>query len=124
MKTIVDPRLRRVGTMGHGLQGAFAIISPVDPERFLRIISSGPASMPSFLKRASLDRGWEHVSISLVDRCPLWDEMAFVKDLFWREDELVVQFHPPKAEYINQHSFCLHLWKSPNRIKLPPRDFV
>lgn len=27
------------------------------------------------------------------------------------EDERVMQFHPPKSEYINNHPYCLHLWK-------------
>jgi len=41
--------------------------------------------------------GWEHVSVSLVagrDMTPTWTEMNWVKDLFWKEDETVVQFHP------------------------------
>lgn len=57
--------------------------------------------------------GWEHVSITLTDveRCPKWDEMAYIKDLFWNEDELVVQLHPPKDQYVNLHPHCLHLWR-------------
>lgn len=55
--------------------------------------------------------GWEHVSVSLTHRCPTWDEMCFVKDVFWDGDECVVQYHPPKAEYVNHHPYCLHLWK-------------
>ena len=27
------------------------------------------------------------------------------------EDERVMQFHPPKSEYINNYPYCLHLWK-------------
>jgi hypothetical protein len=54
---------------------------------------------------------WEHVSVSLPNRCPTWEEMAWVKSLFWREDECVLQYHPPKAEYVSFHPFCLHLWR-------------
>lgn len=54
---------------------------------------------------------WEHVSVSLADRCPTWDEMCFVKDLFWLPTETVVQFHPPKAKHINFMENCLHLWR-------------
>lgn len=61
------------------------------------------------------EAGWEHVSISVVDhkgvRTPTWPEMCFVKDLFWDEEETVVQYHPPKSEYVNQHPHALHLWR-------------
>lgn len=60
---------------------------------------------------ASAAMGWEHVSVSRKDRCPTWDEMCQIKDLFWDDSDCVVQFHPPKAEYVNNHPFCLHLWR-------------
>src|SRR5262245_31661771 len=53
--------------------------------------------------------GWEHVSVSCVDRTPTWTEMCFVKDLFWRDDETVVQYHPRKQDYVNHHACCRHL---------------
>lgn len=31
--------------------------------------------------------------------------------MFFGEDERVMQFHPPKSEYINNYPYCLHLWK-------------
>jgi hypothetical protein len=69
--------------------------------------------------------GWEHVSVSLEDRCPTWDEMCFVKDLFWLPSECVVQYHPPESEYVNNHRFCLHLWRpTVGDIILPPGEFV
>jgi hypothetical protein len=55
--------------------------------------------------------GWEHVSISLRYRTPTWEEMCYVKNLFWPTDECVVQYHPPDADYVNCHPFCLHLWR-------------
>jgi len=55
--------------------------------------------------------GWEHVSASMKNRCPTWEEMCFLKNLFWDEDECVVQFHPPKSDYVNNAKTCLHLWK-------------
>ncbi len=55
--------------------------------------------------------GWEHVSVSLPDRCPTWEEMCFVKDLFWDEEDFAVQMHPVKSEYVNCHPYCLHLWR-------------
>lgn len=60
---------------------------------------------------ASNGMGWEHVSVSRADRCPTWDEMCQVKDLFWGPEDCVVQFHPPKSQYVNVHPYCLHLWR-------------
>jgi hypothetical protein len=62
---------------------------------------------------ASDEMGWEHCSVSLAAkaRIPLWSEMVYVKDLFWQEDEVVVQYHPAKADYINFQGSTLHLWK-------------
>jgi len=62
---------------------------------------------------ADLGADWEHVSVSIPGkhRCPDWSEMCMVKDLFWPEEETVVQFHVPKSEHVNNHEFCLHLWR-------------
>lgn len=69
--------------------------------------------------------GWEHVSASLANRCPTWDEMCFLKDTFWDGDDLVVQYHPPRSEYVNNHPYCLHMWRPVEAIvPLPPIDMV
>ena len=60
---------------------------------------------------ASDGLGWEHVSVSRFDRTPLWDEMCRLKALFWDDQDCVVQYHPPEADYVNNHSHCLHLWR-------------
>lgn len=60
---------------------------------------------------ASDGEGWEHVSVSLEKRCPSWDEMCAVKDLFWDPADCVMQLHPPKDDYVNFSPFCLHLWR-------------
>lgn len=67
---------------------------------------------------ASASFGWEHVSVSRADRCPTWDEMCDVKSLFWDDDDCVIQYHPPKKDHINNHEYCLHLWR-PIGIDLP-----
>ena len=68
---------------------------------------------------------WEHVSVSYANRVPTWDEMCRVKDMFWSEEECVVQYHPPKSEYVNMHPYCLHLWKPVNtELQRPPKAFV
>ncbi len=84
----------------------------------LRIISSG--SQPD-------QSEWEHVSVSCANRCPTWDEMCAVKDLFWTGEETVVQFHPRKSRYVNRHEFCLHLWRrigGEEMFPLPPDEAV
>lgn len=55
--------------------------------------------------------GWDHVSVSLATRTPSWEEMCFIKQLFFDDEECVMQLHPPKSEYVNFHRFCLHLWR-------------
>ena len=112
-------------------------ITEIKSDKRLRIVDSGFDGMACYIndKRykapremaiiASWAGGWEHVRASLRNRCPTWDEMCLVKDIFWRDDECVVQFHPPKNEYINVHPYCLHLWrKIGEETYLPPKEFV
>lgn len=80
--------------------GAFCIRSPADRGALQIIASDGSPDIP-----------WEHVSVSRTDRCPTWEEMCHVKRMFWNDDECVVQFHPPTSEHVNNHNYCLHLWK-------------
>lgn len=78
--------------------------------RFKVIASPGSEEIP-----------WDHVSVSTEIRCPTWEEMAWVKSLFFDDEEAVVQFHPPRAHYVNYHPYCLHLWRPHNvEIPLPP----
>jgi hypothetical protein len=58
------------------------------------------------------------VSVPGSTRTPNWPEMCFVKGLFWDDEECVVQFHPSRSEYVNNHRGCLHLWKD---LRQPPR---
>lgn len=63
--------------------------------------------------------GWEHVSVSIYNKrkecgmalTPSWDDMCVVKDLFFDADEMVIQIHPPRSMYVNNHKHCLHLWR-------------
>lgn len=74
---------------------------------------------------ASNGRGWDHVSVSLRNRCATWEEMCFVKDIFWHENEAVMQLHPAKRDYINCHPFVLHMWKPQGtKIPMPPKIMV
>lgn len=68
-----------------------------------------------FMVICSNGEQWEHVSVSLVSRCPTWQEMCLVKSIFWNDDETVIQYHPSKQDYVNCHQHCLHLWKPMNQ---------
>lgn len=76
---------------------------------------------------ASDGMGWEHVSVSCPGkkRCPTWEEMCWVKRQFWDDEECVIQFHPPRSRYVNNHPFVLHMWK-PSEVELPmpPEIFI
>lgn len=78
-----------------------------------RISMLAPKGIVVLFVHASDGLGWEHVSVSVPgrDRCPTWAEMAYVKSLFWGDEDVVVQIHPRKSEYVNHHPYCLHLWR-------------
>jgi hypothetical protein len=100
-----------------GAYGRFVIQGPCGEQ--LVIVASGADADDK------VSEGWEHVSISTRRRPPNWQEMCFVKDLFWDEQECVIQFHPPRSEYVNNHPHCLHLWRpTDNHVRLPPSILV
>lgn len=72
--------------------------------------------------------GWEHVSIDGKKRCPDWDEMCKVKDMFFEDDEYCVQYHPAKKDYVNNIPYCLHIWKPieerVGKLLIPPSIFT
>jgi hypothetical protein len=76
---------------------------------------------------ASNRGGWDHVSVSLPDRCPTWAEMDAIKRLFFNPDEIAMQLHVAEADHISIHPYVLHLWRPHSKLKripLPPKDFV
>lgn len=78
---------------------------------------------------ASDGLGWEHVSVTLTDggkqETPTWEEMCYVKDLFWSKDATVIEYHPKESEYVNNHNHCLHLWRPINQeMPTPPSILV
>lgn len=107
----VPPPRPMGSTSAQGNNGAFLIPALAQP---LRVIASDGL-------------GWEHVSVSLENRCPFWDEMCYVKNLFWGEDDFVVQMMVPKVDYINCHPHCLHMWRKAGTNDFcdrPPQIFV
>ena len=75
----------------------------------------------------SFGGGWDHVSVSPFKKhiTPSWDDMCRIKDMFFHEEETVVQYHPPKSNYVNVMPNCLHLWKPQSEVMpVPPRLYV
>lgn len=80
--------------------------------KLLRVIVSGA-------------EGWDHVSVSLHDRCPTWDEMEYIKRLFFEDDAVCMQLHVAVSNHISHHPYCLHIWHPhADNIPLPPSIFV
>lgn len=85
------------------------------------IVASGETAQQDM----GINHAWDHVSVSLKNRCPTWNEMTYVKDLFFLPEETVFQFHPPQSEYVNLHPYTLHLWRPLLvTVPLPPKEMV
>lgn len=65
------------------------------------------------------ESGW-HISVSHVDRngdpgrYPTWDELADAKERFIPDDVPMGMVVPAKADYVNVHDTCMHLWQLPD----------
>jgi hypothetical protein len=110
--------------MSDGNNGAFDLAGPEPGWRLAIIASDGtdPATPHA--------DGWEHVSVHAYnergrERTPNWKEMCVVKGLFWDDEDVVVQFHPRRSEYVNQHPGTLHLWRTRHVVfPTPPPELV
>lgn len=113
--------LKRIGWDGDANHGAFLIRCPNTTRQIKIIASSG--------------YGWDHVSVSLNDSLlpPNWTEMEFIRRMFFKPDEPVMQFHAPVADYVDGlngsgHPGCLHLWRPYDarvgEIPTPPKFMV
>lgn len=110
----------------YGQNGAFRIPSPEPGWTLFLICADGTDAEPTEPDAEN----WEHVSVRAAasatkSRVPNWREMCHVKDLCWDEDDIVIQLHPKKSDYVNQHPHVLHLWRCKNReVPMPPRSCV
>lgn len=102
--------------MGDDRNGAFVLKGPWGRDLFV-MISDG--------------LGWDHISVSIIPEqrsdpteTPCWEEMCWLKDQFFEPEEAVIQYHPPKSQYVNL-SECLHLWRPQGEaIPMPPLVLV
>lgn len=122
----------------YGNNGAFDIASCERAGWRLAIIAADGSEQPD-----RQEYQWEHVSVhvyregilsvitqgrerqNLEIRTPYWSEMCQVKDLFWDDEDVVMQLHPRQSEYINRHESTLHLWRPRSgEIPTPPKELV
>ena len=61
---------------------------------------------------------YRRVFMHLRHRCPTWAEMAELKNLFFQDGEIAIQFHPKKSEYVNEVKTALHLWEPKDKTQL------
>jgi hypothetical protein len=118
-----------------GNNGAFHVVSP-EAGWMLALICSDGSDLPEFER-------WEYVSVHAYrarqaevvgllgrtggkkTRTPTWREMSYVKDLCWDDEDVVMQLHPRRSEYVNCHIHTLHLWRPVDTaIPTPPAIFV
>lgn len=110
---------RMASTADMGANGMFQLLYG---HQWLCIVASDGSDWPECFGDSE---PWEHVSVSTEHRCPTWEEMDYVKRLFWRDDETVLQLHVSRESHINHHPYCLHLWKPTQTvIPLPPVEAV
>lgn len=104
----------------HRNYGAFLIVCPLTKTELKIIVGSAD----SWREGRMPEPAWDHVSVSTEKRVPSWKEMCWVKDLFFEPEECVVQFHPPKSQYVNNHPNVLHLWRVVGQFPMPPVECV
>lgn len=76
---------------------------------------------------AACGLGWDHVSVSVIgqNRTPTWEEMCYVKGLFFSAEATCVEYHPARSEYVNDHPNVLHIWRPQDaEMPKPPRRLV
>lgn len=74
----------------------------------------------------SAGMGWEHVSVSRRSRLPTYEDLDEIRREFWGPKDTVMQLFVPKADHVNAHPYCLHLWRpiDGTEIPRPPRILV
>ena len=131
MKNLCDPAIAKhrdhtadhlYGTLDseRHLGGAFLVLFKGSgvTRNFIRVIASSGKDQPEGWR-------WDHVSVSLSNRCPTWEEMDYIKRLFFHPEEVCFQLHVSSAEHISNHDYCLHIWRPLEaQIPLPPAEMV
>ena len=84
-----------------------------------------PVNRKQYFFVFSWSGGWEHLSVSQPSKTPDWDTMCKLKEIFWKDSEACVQYHPRRKDYVNFHKHCLHIWRPiKQKLPIPPSIFV
>jgi hypothetical protein len=106
----LTPDLESKRIIGRGMNGGFIIQGPTGAALHITV-SDGTQD----------GDGYERISVWCRHRDPTWREMCFVKDLFFDDEETVIQLHAAKSKWSNDHPHVLHLWRHPDHdVPLPP----
>lgn len=97
--TVPSPRImsKYISSDADGFNGMFRFMLD---SKFIRCVASD-------------GEDWQHVSVSIENETkpPNWAIMCKVKELFWEPEDVAVQFHPARSQYVNFHPGCLHIWR-------------
>lgn len=108
---------------GEGIDGFGGTVFPV-------YYKNGKLKVDNSLEKAlhfkfSWGAGFEHLSVSTPIKTPTWEQMCRMKDIFWGDNEVCMQLHPKKEDYVNNMPYCLHIWKPIDKeIPTPPSILV
>jgi hypothetical protein len=124
----IYPKIVEEGRVTHGgFPGHPYATLPGEPSGMFLVGELGIVVAPAseWEKDGMTGPAWDHVSVSREDRVPTWEDMCWVKDWFFEEEECVVQYHPPKKDYVNNNPRVLHLWRPVGvEIPMPPKIAV
>ena len=92
-----------------------------EPEGRFWIVSNVMTVICSILPYSD-GKEWVHLSVARRTRLPTWEELKQVKEVILG-DRWCAQIFPPKAEYVNTHPYCLHLYSPADENYRPMPDF-
>lgn len=92
--------------------GAMFLVRGLD--RRMSVIVSGAVELDG--------RRWIHLSCANPDRLPSWEDLVEVKTAILGGEATAYQVIPPKAQHVNIHPNCLHLFACADGPILP--DFT
>lgn len=113
--------------------GAFMAESPTRAGYMLLIMAAPGGVITNNITLKPIETKWDHVSIHASvnltgterNTTPTWEEMDYVKGLFWDPGDVVMQLHVNDGRKIDIHKYTLHLWRPTDKeIPLPPPELV
>lgn len=82
------------------------------PLRWFRGSSPKTNGMVAGLDLTIIDgKTWRHLSVSRRSRTPTHDDMMAAAEALLDQNVKTLSIYPPRAEWVNVHEHCLHLWQ-------------